>query len=63
MKGLTFVDSITELANSIGLEVPNDAPQKIEKNNENANLEEVIKIASIFYQKQLRESSKSNKLI
>ena len=58
-EGLTFVDSITELANSIGLEVPNDAPQKIEKNNENANLEEVIKIASIFYQKQLRESVKA----
>ena len=57
--GLTFVDAITELANSIGLKVPNDAPRKIEKSTEYANLEEVIKIASIFYQKQLRESSKA----
>jgi DNA primase len=39
--------------------VPNDAPRKIEKSTEYANLEEVIKIASIFYQKQLRESSKA----
>ena len=58
-EGLTFVDAITELANSIGLKVPNDAPRKIEKSTEYANLEEVIKIASIFYQKQLRESSKA----
>ena len=58
-EGLTFVDAITELANSIGLKVPNDAPQRIEKSTEYANLEEVIKIASIFYQKQLRESSKA----
>jgi len=55
-EGLTFIDSITELAGSIGLKVPNEAPQKIEKINENSKLEEVIKIASIFYQKQLRES-------
>ena len=58
-EGLTFVDAITELANSIGLKVPNDAPQKIEKSTEYSNLEEVIKIASIFYQKQLRESPKA----
>ena len=58
-EGLTFVDAITELANSIGLKVPNDAPQRIEKSTEYANLEEVIKIASIFYQKQLRKSSKA----
>ena len=58
-EGLTFIDSITELANSIGLKVPNEAPQKIEKANENAKLEEVIKIASIFYQKQLRKSEKA----
>jgi DNA primase len=58
-EGLTFVDAITELANSIGLKVPNEAPQKIEKNTEYVNLEEVIKIASIFYQKQLRESPKA----
>jgi len=62
-EGLTFVDAITELANSIGLKVPNDAPQKIEKSNEHANLEDVIKIASIFYQKQLRESSKAIKYL
>jgi DNA primase len=58
-EGLTFIDSITELANSIGLKVPNEAPQNIEKSNENAKLEEVIKIANIFYQKQLRESAKA----
>jgi len=58
-EGLTFVDAITELANSIGLKVPNDALQKIEKSTEYSNLEEVIKIASIFYQKQLRESPKA----
>ena len=58
-EGLTFVDAINELANSIGLKVPNDAPQKIEKNAENSNLEEVIKIASIYYQKQLRAAPKA----
>jgi len=58
-EGLSFIDAINELANSIGLKVPNDAPPKLEKNNEFLNLEEVIKTASIFYQKQLRESSKA----
>jgi DNA primase len=58
-EGLTFIDAINELANSIGLKVPNDAPPKLEKNNELLNLEEVIKTASIFYQRQLRESPKA----
>jgi len=58
-EGITFVDAINELANSIGLKVPNDAPRKIENNAENSNLEEVIKIASIYYQKQLRVSPKA----
>ena len=58
-EGLSFIDAINELANSIGLKVPNDAPPKLEKNNEFLNLEEVIKTASIFYQRQLRESSKA----
>ena len=58
-EGLTFVDAITELSNSIGLKVPNDATQQIEKKTEYSNLEEVIKIASNFYQKQLRESPKA----
>tara|TARA_B100000795_G_scaffold268320_1_gene255068 strand:- start:23 stop:1744 length:1722 start_codon:yes stop_codon:yes gene_type:complete len=58
-EGLTFVDAINELANSIGLKVPNDAPQKLKNSPEYSNLEEVIKIASIFYQKQLRESPKA----
>ena len=35
-EGLTFVDAINDLANSIGLKVPNDAPQKIENNAENS---------------------------
>jgi DNA primase len=58
-EGLTFVDAINDLANSIGLKVPNDAPHKIENNAENSNLEEIIKIASIYYQKQLRVSPKA----
>ena len=58
-EGLTFIEAINELANSIGLKVPNELPQKKEKSNEYSNLEEVIKIANIYYQKQLRESSKA----
>ena len=58
-EGLTFIDAINELANSIGLKVPNDAPPKLERNNELLNLEEAIKTASIFYQRQLRESPKA----
>ena len=58
-EGLTFVDAINELANSIGLKVPNDGVQKIENSTENANLEEIIKIASIYYQNQLRDSPKA----
>ena len=58
-EGLTFIDAINELAKSIGLKVPNDTPQKIEKSNEFLYLEEVIKTASIFYQKKLRESPKA----
>tara|TARA_B100001769_G_scaffold239066_1_gene205310 strand:+ start:103 stop:1824 length:1722 start_codon:yes stop_codon:yes gene_type:complete len=55
-EGLSFVEAVNELANSIGLKVPNDAPPKLEKNSEYTNLEHAIKTASIFYQKQLRES-------
>ena len=40
-EGLTFIDAINELAKSIGLKVPNDTPQKIEKSNEFLYLEEV----------------------
>ena len=58
-EGLTFIEAINELANSIGLKVPNEAPQNKEKSNEYSNLEEVIKIANIFYQKKLRESPKA----
>ena len=58
-EGLTFIEAINELANSIGLKVPNEAPQKKEISNEYLNLEEVVKIANIFYQKKLRESSKA----
>jgi DNA primase len=58
-EGLTFIEAINELANSIGLKVPNEPPQNKEKNNEYSNLEEVIKIANIFYQKKLRESPKA----
>ena len=55
-EGLSFVEAINELANSIGLKVPNDAAPKLKKNSEYVNLEDAIKTASIFYQKQLRES-------
>ena len=55
-EGLSFVEAVNELANSIGLKVPNDAPPKLEKNSEYVNLEDAIKTASVFYQKQLRES-------
>ena len=55
-EGLSFVEAINELANSIGLKVPNDAAPKLKKNSEYVNLEDATKTASIFYQKQLRES-------
>ena len=46
-EGLTFVDAINELANSIGLKVPNDAPQKLEKSSG-----EIAKEFSIGYARE-----------
>ena len=58
-EGLSFVEAINELANSIGLKVPNeDFSEKINI-NENSKLEEAMKIANNFYQAQLRKSPKA----
>ena len=42
----------------LGLKVPNEHPQK-KKSNEYSKFRRGIKIANIFYQKQLRESPKA----
>jgi DNA primase len=57
--GLSFVEAVSELANTIGLKVPNeDFSEKINV-NENIKLEEALKIANNFYQVQLRKSPKA----
>jgi len=58
-EGLSFVEAVNELANTIGLKVPNeDFSEKINI-NENSKLEEALKIANNFYQVQLRKSPKA----
>ena len=58
-EGLSFVEAVNELANTIGLKVPNeDFSEKINI-NENSKLEEALKIANNFYQAQLRKSPKA----
>ena len=58
-EGLSFVEAVNELANTIGLKVPNeDFSEKINI-NENSKLEEAMKIANNFYQAQLRKSPKA----
>jgi len=58
-EGLTFIDAITELSNSIGLKVPNDEITKKEDTSEYSKLEELVKQASHYYQTQLRKSPKA----
>jgi len=58
-EGLSFVEAVNELANTVGLTVPNeDFSEKINI-NENFKLEEALKIANNFYQVQLRKSPKA----
>jgi DNA primase len=55
-EGLSFVEAVTELANTIGLQVPNEEFSEKININENSKLEEALKIANNFYQGQLRKS-------
>ena len=58
-EGLSFVEAVNELANSIGLKVPNENFSERKNISENAKLEEALKIANNFYQVQLRKSPKA----
>ncbi len=58
-EGLSFVEAVNELANTIGLKVPNEDFSEKKNINENSKLEEALKIANNFYQAQLRKSPKA----
>jgi len=58
-EGLSFVEAVNELANTVGLTVPNEDFSEKKNINENFKLEEVLKIANNFYQAQLRKSPKA----
>ncbi len=58
-EGLSFVEAVNELANTIGLKVPNEDFSEKKNINENSKLEEALKIANNFYQARLRKSPKA----
>ena len=58
-EGLSFIEAVNELANTIGLKVPNEEFSEKININENSKLEEALKIANNFYQVQLRKSPKA----
>jgi len=58
-EGLSFIEAVNELANTIGLKVPNEEFSEKKNINENSKLEEALKIANNFYQVQLRKSPKA----
>jgi len=58
-EGLSFVEAVNELANTIGLKVPNEDFSEKKNINESSKLEEALKIANNFYQVQLRKSPKA----
>ena len=58
-EGLSFIEAVNELANTIGLKVPNEEYSEKININENSKLEEVLKIANNFYQVQLRKSPRA----
>lgn len=55
-EGLTFVEAVTQIANSLGLTVPNEKIDAINTKQENFGLEEALKIANHYYQGALRKS-------
>jgi len=57
--GLSFVEAVNELANAVGLKVPNEDLSEKKNINESHDLEEAMKIANNFYQAQLRKSPKA----
>jgi len=57
--GMTFVEAVNELANTVGLKVPNEQNVGTKEVKNNQKLEQVMQSTNIFFQKQLRQSNKA----
>ena len=57
--GMTFVEAVNELANTLGLKVPNEQNVGTKEVKNNQKLEQVMQSTNIFFQKQLRQSNKA----
>jgi DNA primase len=55
-RGLSYVEAIEELAQSVGLAVPRESQRSVQEAVQNRSLGEVLQKAADFYRAQLKEA-------
>lgn len=58
-----FIEAIEDLASRAGVEIPRDAIQASNTNNQSSELYELMEIATAYYSKQLRSHPKADSVI
>lgn len=58
-----FIEAIEDLASRAGVEIPRDAIQASNTNNQSSELYELMEIATAYYSKQLRNHPKADSVI
>jgi DNA primase len=58
-----FIEAIEDLASRAGVEIPRDAIQASNANNQSSELYELMEIATTYYSKQLRNHPKADSVI
>jgi len=58
-----FIEAIEDLASRAGVEIPRDAIQASNTNNQSSELYELMEITTAYYSKQLRNHSKAESVI
>jgi DNA primase len=60
---MDFIEAIEDLASRAGVEIPRDAIQASNTNNQSSELYELMEIATAYYSKQLRNHPKADSVI
>ncbi|MFT5395634.1 MAG: DNA primase [Gammaproteobacteria bacterium] len=60
---MDFIEAIEDLASRAGVEIPRDAIQATNTNNQSSELYELMEIATVYYSKQLRNHPKADTVI
>ncbi len=60
---MDFIEAIEDLASRAGVEIPRDAIQTSNTNNQSSELYELMEITTAYYSKQLRNHPKANSVV